>query len=356
MYKRWTLPGILCLSLVAGCHENHRNDQYVEPVFTAMGLEGRIVYRIDDIEGTLYAATDRGLYRHLSGADWQLLGERAWRIMDWARISDSHWVVSTANGHDYEEVREYAMHESFDSGMTWHSMAHDFGGDSPDVEPVRRLLANNGQLYATGTYSLAVSSDGGHHWDLLNGVWQGFGRGMSALSASPHDSQLWFGGQGAMENLLLYRYDINAGFSTEFNVSEWLPNPSTVKNIRFHPTQPERVFVAGEGGIIESRNNGEQWQPFNVNPDYRFYFDLAFDPQVASRYYTAGWSKIVDTAQPLVLEVSNDDGTHWKRYTHPDTTLYGGVYSMLARQEVRETVVYLGLFKGGVVRVSEIPE
>ena len=92
-----------------------------------------------------------------------------------------------------------------------------------------------------------------------------------------------------------------------------------------------------------------------LNAESRFFFDLIVDEAAPGTIYTAGWSKIPDEPQPLILEITHDDGVTWNRYRHPDQDIYGGVYALLVRDEENEPVLYAGLFRGGVVRVSKIP-
>jgi hypothetical protein len=57
----------------------------------------------------------------------------------------------------------------------------------------------------------------------------------------------------------------------------------------------------------------------------------------------------------LILDVSTDDGLNWTSYPHPDASIYGGAYSMTSRIESGELVAYIGTFKGGVIRVADLP-
>lgn len=67
---------------------------------------------------------------------------------------------------------------------------------------------------------------------------------------------------------------------------------------------------------------------------------------------TAGWDKSVDLPQRLVVEWSDDGGAHWQRAVHPDPALFGGVWSMAATIEAARTVHWLGLYRGGVMRIE----
>lgn len=349
----------LMVVLLAGCDGQDKNVLPSGPTFERVGLEGRIVYRIEDIDGTLHAATDRGLYRQAEDGAWTLMGRFEWRILDWARLGNGHWLLSVADGSDYEPISDYGVFESVDDGATWSELDHDFGGDEPgydEPEPVLKWQVVGNDLYATGWGALAQSVDGGRQWTLVDGLWRALATGLRALSLSPDQQSLWYGGQGGFENLVLGRYALteSSPIPVVGDLSEHLPAPSVVKAIRFDPFTAGRVFVAAEGGIVQSRDDGANWQPFLLNDTYRFHFELIADPDRAGHFYTVGWSKIPDEPQPLILEVTRDDGATWERHVHPDPTLWGGAYSMTTRVEAGERVLYVGLFKGGVMRVSRL--
>lgn len=330
------------------------------PTFESVGLDGHIVYRLAFVNNTLQAATDRGLYR-LSPEDqqWYLLGGLTHRIVDWADLGQGHWLVSVADGDDYEIISSYAFYESLNDGASWTKLSPAFGDFSspPDeIEPILRLLVVDKQLYATGYGVLARSDDAGRTWMKISGDWQAFATGLRALAVSTDQSSIWYGGQGGFENIVLGHVRLADRQEQELGeLNHLLPQPSTVKEIRFDPFDAQRVFVTAEGGIIQSDDSGKNWAPFLLNDDYRFHFDLIADELKQGRFYTAGWSKITDTPQPLILDVSSDNGEHWQHYRHLSSTLFGGVYSLTSRLEAGERVIYVGLFKGGVMRISNIP-
>jgi photosystem II stability/assembly factor-like uncharacterized protein len=116
--------------------------------------------------------------------------------------------------------------------------------------------------------------------------------------------------------------------------------------------QPQRLLVSGEGGIVQTRDDGISWQTLLADDAHRFYFDVLHDVQRPRRFITAAWEKNFDQPQPLVLRVSDDDGLSWHRIEHPEPGLFGGVWSMALRIEGGRSIIYLGLYRGGVMRVE----
>ena len=104
--------------------------------------------------------------------------------------------------------------------------------------------------------------------------------------------------------------------------------------------------------MLAGSNRGANWTTLIGDVDYRFYFDVAIDPLTPATFYTAGWDKNWDTPQPLIFEVPNDGGQRWKKYRHNDPSLFGGVRSMIAVVEDGKTRVYLGLYRGGIMKVT----
>jgi hypothetical protein len=85
--------------------------------------------------------------------------------------------------------------------------------------------------------------------------------------------------------------------------------------------------------------------------DHRFYFQTALDPSHTQTIYTAGWTKNFDDPPPLILETSNDGGANWTTFEHDDLDLFGGASSISAVIEGPDTAVYVGLFRGGIMKV-----
>lgn len=136
-------------------------------------------------------------------------------------------------------------------------------------------------------------------------------------------------------------------------LAEWdrlMPSPSAVTNVRVVAGEPLRALVCGEGGIIQTRDDGRTWTPVFVNSDHRFYFDVHQDPSRPGRWVSAG-SRKTDATQPLRIAISENDGASWQEIDAPDTRNFGGVLSMALSVENGRSVFRFGTSGGGVVRV-----
>ena len=135
------------------------------------------------------------------------------------------------------------------------------------------------------------------------------------------------------------------------NHPDLMPAPASIYAVRFAPDNPDSIYVSGEGGVVHSSNNGQSWQTMLGDKNYRFYFDIAIDPANPQRLFTGGWNKQFDEPQPLIIEWSDNGGATWQQYQYPAAaSFFGGVRSMLLVQEQQRLVLYLGLWKGGIMR------
>jgi hypothetical protein len=317
--------------------------------FSSHALDGFVVNRLLADEYGVYAATDRGLFYSANSESWQLFTSSDWDVLDIISLNADHLMMTILSRGQYQLV------ETLDKGITWQFIEHNFGGTfAKENEEINRLQwdPESQVLYAVGIDVLAKSEDQGRNWQVLSGHWKSFGSGMSAVTYSAAYPTIFYGGQGAIENPILRRVNINDLSEDLIDVSHLLPSPSTVEEVRFDVVDPATVYVVGEGGIIKSTDMGDTWEPMLTNHNSRFYFDLIQHPESPTTFYTAGWNKAFNEPQSLVFEVSLDSGLTWEQFQHPDETLFGGVRTMALVKSETETTVYLGLYKGGVMAVD----
>lgn len=298
------------------------------------GLQGLKIVRLrSSALGTL-AVTNDGLFVR-SAQSWQRLGLPGRDLVDVAAMPAGRLVASS---------RSAGMFESGDSGGSWRPLISNFGGLT-GPETAWALLADGGRLLATHGYGFAESHDGGTSWDLRVGFWGWSSTGMPALTLAA-SGEVWFGGQNAIEQLVLGRW-------RSTGLSAWerlMPSPSVVTSVRLVAAEPQRALVCGEGGIIQTRDDGTTWTPVFVNSEHRFYFDVLQDPAKPGRWVSAGYAK-TDAHQPLRIAISDNDGASWRELEHPDGGIFGGALSMNLALEDGGSVFRFGLSGGGIARV-----
>ncbi|MCC5825614.1 hypothetical protein [Alkalimonas sp.] len=336
------------------------------------GLNGLIVAELQLSDQYLFALTNAGLFRaELSTMEWQQLGFNDEQVLSLARFADHHMLAGVQQLDD-EGYPIFSLYETTDAGSSWQEIKHNFGhyeteyedGKSQTfrAEPPFALIyeADSATLYGSGYDVVARSTNYGLSWQPLHGGWGMFSQPNTALAINPAKTEIWSGGQGLIENPLLYQFKLQTDELTEHHtaIHQVLSNPNNlgpavVYSVRFFADQPNAVFVTGEGGIAISENGGEDWRSLLGDVDFRFYYDVLQDPN-SSRLYTAGWNKEFDLPQPLIIEWSDDHGQSWQSFQYPSSNLYGGVRSMVIHQEQGELMLFLGLYKGGVAQVRPI--
>lgn len=290
--------------------------------------------RLRDSALGLLAVTDDGLFVR-SAPGWRLLGLAGRDLVD---------VAATPGGRLVASGRFDGMFASDDRGARWQPLISNFGG-ATGLETAWALLADRGRLLATHGHGFAESLDEGRSWALRVGTWGSASTGMPALTVGA-SGEVWFGGQNAIEQLVLGRWSDTA-------LREWgrlMPSPSVVTSVRLVAAEPQRALVCGEGGIIQTRDAGRTWVPAFVNAQHRFFHDVLQDPSRPGRWVSAGYSK-TSAPPPLRLAISDDDGASWRESAHPDEGIFGGALSMHLALEGGRSVFRFGLSGGGVARV-----
>ncbi|MDQ2075134.1 hypothetical protein [Marinimicrobium sp. ABcell2] len=348
------LSCVLFVGLLLGCSGDKMPKLEGDRIeYTFNGLSGHVVTHLYQHNDQLFAATDQGLYIKTPTSHWSATGLMDKKVLAIAILSVDHLIASVRETDD-EGIFSDQLIESTDGGETWHSIEHNFGAEDPETLYGLYYDETNNALYATGVEALAVSLDEGRNWELLNGFWDGFGQPKSVVKHNPATNDIWYGGQNGMEQLVLERYSLDTQEAQSFR--DLMPSPSVVYGIVFDPENEAGVYVSGEGGIVKTENNGEDWSTLIGDVDYRFYFGLALDPHDPQTIYTGGWTKQEDAPQPLIFEVSTDGGATWTKHQHSSTTLRGGVRSILATTENDATVIYLGLYGGGIMKLTVVKE
>jgi hypothetical protein len=246
------------------------------------------------------------------------------------------------------------LHKSTDNGKTWSLLPNNFTGNNGQYVECLAYNPNSNTIYAGGNGVIASSTDDGLNWTLLYGEWNTISKPFSDLAISFTNNEIWAGGQNGLDMQEVVRFAQNGNILGEW--SNLIPAPSTVQKIIIKNGSSTTLLMGGEDGILKSNDNGLNWENIYQVPNQfgRFYYGLAYDEMKPNRIIAASWDKNFEFPQPLILHISENNGQTWKVVTTEGISnfaaLFGGTRTMVQRQENGKTVLYLGLWKGGVYK------
>jgi len=354
MFKQLTLLSIICATLTGCGGSDNATSTPIEPTpepeptpsgitFTDAGLSGERINHLVHFNDAIYAGTDTGLFKSNNDTFTQ-----------WQKVATTSAPISAMCANSTELF--YATRPAQRSTLTKVSMneelshiEHRFAPS--ESEHIYALYCTESALYGTGNLVLSASYDDGVSWQALAGE---YGYAATGMTASMHKSgnMLWYGGQGAIENPILRRVDLENLAQQEYH--DLFPAPSTIKAIK--TTSQEEIIISGEGGLMKSADQGETWTQIyrDEQVPYRFYFDFIYTENTHT-LISAGWNKSQKRApQPLYVDVSDNGGEQWQRFHYDKSADYhGGVLSLLPLSSDEQSVsLLLGLDMGGVVKAQ----
>lgn len=341
---------IILFLLLGACEKDNTEPINREISWNYLGLEGHVVNKIEVDGNRIYAATNQGFYttnRNSQNQHWEVLGFEGQACQSFAIVGQNEFIVSWVNRLDMEKT---GIFKTTDGGESWTELGLFGGEDGP--EPAFDISMHPNEpstLYAVGYLVVARSTNGGESWEPLYGDWQGFASGLDFVFLNPHrPDELWAGGQNAIEQAILIRSPDGGE-----NWQQWLnlvDPPSVPKDMAFHPANADVIYAGFEGGLIRTRNNGEDWETLIHNNESKFFFGVSIPQAAPETIYAAGWLKRFDDPQPFIIYRSTDGGENWQEFTHEEVD-FGGVYDMDLISEEGRDKLYLGLYKGGVYEV-----
>lgn len=294
------------------------------------------------------AGTTTGLFwRADANSDWQNRSPEDSGVADIVVLGSGQYIIAMTPTEGTENSEAHPLYQTSDSGQTWDRISHNFGREFFSVIRSLTYDISTDSIYAVSLGALAKADSSAENWTLLDGDWSTFATGLRLLEYNHAKQAIWFGGQGAIENGYLKRFNIADDFVVRWD--DLLPNPHSFMGGLIHPHEPNTVMFGGEGGIAISYDHGASWERPLGDVNHRFYWDIVID--AAGVLYTAGWDK-GGPEQPLIVECSSDNGYSWKSHHFGNQVSRGGVKSLSLVEHEDETMLYLGLEANGIKAIS----
>ena len=237
---------------------------------------------------TLYARTNRGLYKSVDGAaSWQPVAQAGLPVgsdgslyissltFDPAAPQTLLATVTDPNGGPTH------LYRSMNGGASWTLVTiPTFGASNPIVtgdEQTPQTL----YLYSAASGLVYRSSDSGESW-VYAAIGAPNGAPIATLTVDPHDPAKLY---AAVDGAGIFR-TLDRGHSWTLGNS---PQPMTgVSGIVVDPQTPGRLYATTYTGLFGSEDGGDSWQPLGAGLPANAVGQLLIDPQTPTNLYAQG--------------------------------------------------------------------
>jgi photosystem II stability/assembly factor-like uncharacterized protein len=329
-------------------------------------------------ENTLYAATDKGLFRSdTSGATWSPISLRIITRDVAIRPGDSNVLLATVENDPKLSLSALPLlYRSQNGGQTWDLVyslpdepgrTHGAYGVSFDPSDPNLAFATTGASTPAqeSNNHLLRSGDGGQTWEeimLTHGQWPGV---VQVQVAS--DGTVYYGGKEGFEGAgraILYRSGDHGDTWAEVYTHD---NGWRVLSVAIDPQFPGRLVMIvaenlGATHLLQSHDRGDTWQeldpgpaalasvtqPGNISSLLQNLKEVTYDPLASGRVF-------LSASGPVIL-VSRDDGQAWSELTGWGNQLAAPDISALAvSHAAQERMLFAGLSGTGLTGVWRHP-
>ena len=239
------------------------------------GIEPPYVYSLAiDSVGSLYAATDFGVYRSDDGAaNWTATN------LNTGGLVTSVVVDPSAAGTVYAGVmpgfNSLGVYKTVDGGLTWADT-----GLADAIQVLAISASSPSTLYAASSNGVYRTTNGGGEWThVREGLDAYF---VMSLAVDPADP------------LVVYAATESGVFKTTSGGDVWAPvegfGGTVPFSVAFAPSSPSTIYVGLDRGVVVSQDGGETWASAGLNETTVWSF--AVDPLDAMTVYVASMASL----------------------------------------------------------------
>jgi len=308
------------------------------------GLDRVAINSFSSLRGSLYAATEHGLYITSGDNDttWNTLDLRqdtvrkvvflpGKKLLAAVRISDCCFGIPS-------------LFLSTNQGENWEPYMNDFGGPTGKYTWVASITTPSQPSDTLFTQAsggaIARSIDGGSHWKMVNYTWDAFSGDGNFIFVDPYSKKnIWAGGSNAVFRPELYHS--KDGGTTWQRIPVSPAGESSVYDLLLKQGNSDHILINIGYGLLKSTDGGENWHTaWNIkNFGVNTLTHSARDPGIV---YASGQN----ADGTLFFAASRDFGDHWQTVTMASRP--NGIYvnDIVSVMQNGHEVLYLGTNNG----------
>ena len=275
-----------------------------------LGLRNKEVGDIKIFGDTIYAGTDDGIFKHsLSSMDtsWSPLGLQGKAIRTVLVLGGGEMFAVRNLWNTNDSVLVY---KTLDGGGNWSAtFTSSVTGSGNGTDNLFDIIDNHPgsgdtlYLIDVGVPAIYKTTTSGDTWQKVYDMQWRY-RFIKVHSSVP--GQLWFGGEGAIFNPILFTSPDYGVTWTMVDLGRVFEGDNACHTLMVDPTDKQTWYIPGEGKVVKTTDAGSTW---NIILRNNFYdFDMAISPIQSNSLYVIGG---------IDLFRSNDAGVHWDTLSCP---------------------------------------
>ena len=331
MKYKFSILLVFCTFLILlGCESNDDNEpipvqgEFIDQGYIPVDVE--ISYATTPFQaaifhdGFVFVATSDGLWKNnLTTKEWSRAGFQGEEIT----LIFQHPTIESklfAGIRSTEEHQVKPLHISEDGGQSWEAVEDPILLSAGGYENYTCLAVRPGhpnQIYANmeGGPMIAISLDGGMHWERMNYGEEDYFGYTSNIAFLPEDpDHLFQGSENPLDIAWLGRYDINPAdpvllenFTMILDLEDWGNRRPT--ELKTFPFEPNTLYVGQEGALSKITGETSEFIYLAEEGDdspYSYIYGIWVNPDNPNHVIFGG--SLNHTEQPMSLYETSKDG------------------------------------------------
>jgi photosystem II stability/assembly factor-like uncharacterized protein len=338
-----TIGSFLSVAIVTGCSPGSGSFPprlSLKGSWESAGLKSVSINSFNQFKGSLYAATDSGIYKislKTRNNPWKSLGLQNKKVLDLVFLPDNKLLSVVRIADCCKGIP--SLYLSDDQEKSWQPYMNNFGGPTGKytwIESMASISKPSDTLFTQASGGIVARSiNAGRTWHMVHLEWNKLGGFGEFVFVDPYTKGIvWAGGSNAIfQPVLLKSNNYGKDWERIKGVG------GIVEDLIVKHNDSDHVLAGLLGGISKSVDGGKIWH--SALNKFAIY-TITCSARDREIVYASG----ENSSGTLFFVASNDFGDTWKTITMPDSPTGLYVNDMVSVIQNGHEVLYFGTNKG----------